>query len=110
MAEEGAWREEFRVRSEALLDKVKEVVHEGNVRKVIVKNDKGETVMELPLTFGVVGAVAAPVVAAIGAIAALASHWTIEVERTAPAPRSKKPAAAKAKAKPKAKAKAAAKS
>lgn len=94
MAEERTWTEEIRVRGEVLVDKVKDLVHEGNVRRIIVKNDKGETVMELPLTYGVVGAVAAPFIAAVGAIAALASHWTIEVERVKPTAKPKKKVAA----------------
>ncbi|MFJ8962543.1 DUF4342 domain-containing protein [Lentzea sp. NPDC102401] len=70
-----------RLRGEALVEKVKELIHEGNVRRLILKNDEGHTVMEIPLTAGVVAAIAAPVVTAIGAIAAIASEWTIEVDR-----------------------------
>lgn len=70
-----------RLRGEALVEKVKELIHEGNVRRLILKNDKGHTVMEIPVTAGVVAAIAAPVVTAIGAVAALASDWTIEVDR-----------------------------
>jgi hypothetical protein len=73
--------ERLKVEADALAGKVKELIHEGNVRRIIIKNDQGQTVMEVPVTFGVVGAIAAPVVAAIGAIAALAARWTIEVER-----------------------------
>ncbi|GLZ27940.1 hypothetical protein Lesp02_01300 [Lentzea sp. NBRC 105346] len=72
---------ETRVRGQALVDQVKHLIHEGNVRRVIIKNDKGHTVIEIPVTAGVVAAIAAPVVTAIGAIAALASEWSIEVER-----------------------------
>jgi hypothetical protein len=60
---------------------VKELVHEGNVRRIIVKNDKSETIMEFPLTMGVVGAVLLPIWVALGAIAALAAHYTVEVEK-----------------------------
>lgn len=74
-------REQIRVKGEALVDKVKELIHEGNVRRIIVKNDEGHTVMEVPVTVGVVGAIVAPVVTAIAAIAALAAEWTIEIER-----------------------------
>jgi hypothetical protein len=95
MSDERVWKEEVRVQGEALVEKVKELVHEGNVRRVIVKNERGQTVMELPLTIGVVGAIAAPVIAAVGAIAALASKWTIEVERTGPKPKSTKKTIAK---------------
>ncbi len=61
--------------------KVKDLVHEGNVRKIIIKDDKGNPYMEIPLTFGVVGALVAPVLAAVGALAALASNFTLEVVR-----------------------------
>lgn len=74
-------KEQIRVKGEALVDKVKELIHEGNVRRIIVKNDEGHTVMEVPVTVGVVGAIVAPVVTAIAAIAALAAEWTIEIER-----------------------------
>jgi hypothetical protein len=63
-----------------LLDTIKKVIHEGNVRRITIKQD-GQTIAEFPLTFGVVGAVVAPALAAIGAIAALVSDCTIEVER-----------------------------
>ncbi len=76
--------ERLKVEADALAGKVKELIHEGNVRRIIIKNDQGQTVMEIPVTFGVVGAIAAPVVAAIGAIAALAARWTIVVERKEP--------------------------
>jgi hypothetical protein len=72
---------EFRVRGEELMRKIKDIVHEGNVRKIIIKDDKGNPYMEIPLTFGVVGAIVAPVLAAIGALAALASNFTVEVVR-----------------------------
>jgi len=58
---------------------VKEIIHEGNIRKIIIKNDNGKTYLEIPVTIGVVGLVLAPVWAAIGALAALASHFTIQV-------------------------------
>jgi len=72
---------ETRLRGEALVEKVKQLIHEGNVRRLIIKNDKGHTVIEIPVTAGVVAAIAAPVVTAVGAIAALANDWSIEVER-----------------------------
>jgi hypothetical protein len=73
--------EEFKVKGEALLSKVKEIVHEGNVRRIIIKGSDGKTLIEVPLTLGVVGVLVAPVAAAIGAIAALAADYSIEVER-----------------------------
>ena len=74
-------KSEFKVTGEELLAKIKELIHEGNVRKVIIKNDKGETYLEIPVTIGLIGALVAPVFAAIGALAALAANFTIEVER-----------------------------
>lgn len=77
------WRtEEFKLRGEDVLAKVKELVHEGNVRRLIIKNEEGATLIEVPLTVGVLGAVLLPVWAAIGAIAALATDCTIVVERS----------------------------
>ena len=75
------WTEELKVQGDALLSKVKELAHEGNVRRIIIKDSKGSTLIEVPLTFGVVGALVAPVAAAIGAIAALAADYSIVVER-----------------------------
>jgi CBS domain-containing protein len=71
--------EEVKVKGEDLLKKVKELIHEGNIRRIIIKNENGEPYIEIPLTLGVVGMVFAPVLAAVGAIAALASNFTIEV-------------------------------
>ena len=73
-----------RLRGEALVDKVKELLHEGNVRRILIKNETGHTVIEIPVTAGLVAAVAAPVVTAVGAIAALAKDWTIEVQHRGP--------------------------
>ena len=68
------------VRGEELLAKVRELVHKGNVRRIIVKAEGGEPIMEIPLTAGVISAVIAPALVAIGAIAALAKHYTIVIE------------------------------
>jgi hypothetical protein len=73
--------EEFRVTGGEILDKIKEIIHEGNVRRIILKDEKGKTFLEIPLTVGVVGALVAPVLAAVGAVAALASNLTIVVEK-----------------------------
>jgi len=75
------YTEEFRVSGERVLAKVKELVHEGNVRRITIKNDEGRTLIEIPLTLGVIGTVLLPVWAAIGAIAALAANLTIAVDR-----------------------------
>lgn len=73
--------EEFHVNGESLLKKVKELISEGNVRKITIKDKKGKELVVFPLTIGVVGAVLAPVLAAVGAIAALIGECTISVER-----------------------------
>lgn len=79
------FKESFKVTGAQLIDKVKNVIHEGNVRRVIIKQEE-RTIAEFPLTVGVVGAVLAPPLAAIGAIAALVTECTIEVERVAGTP------------------------
>jgi hypothetical protein len=73
--------EDFKVNGETLVKKVKEIIKEGNVRKIIIKDKDDKVIVEFPLTFGVVGAVIAPVLAAIGALAALIGECTISVER-----------------------------
>jgi hypothetical protein len=73
--------EEFRVTGEEVIAKVKELVREGNVRHIVIKNEEGRTLIEVPLTVGAVGAILLPVWAAIGTIAALVGHCTIVVER-----------------------------
>ena len=74
--------EEFHVNGEELLGKIRQLVHEGNVRRIIIKNKEGTVLMELPLTFGVVGALLAPSLAAVGAIAALLTEATVVVEKS----------------------------
>lgn len=76
--------EEFKVRGKELVDKVGELIREGNVRRIIVKDEKGNTFVEIPLTVATVGAIAAPVLAGLGAIAALIAHFTIVVEKVQP--------------------------
>jgi hypothetical protein len=73
--------ESFKVNGENLLKKVKELIKEGNVRKITIKDKSGKELVSFPLTFGVVGAVIAPVLAAVGALAALIGECTISVER-----------------------------
>lgn len=80
-----ARKESFTLRGGQLLDKVRELIHEGNVRKITVKQH-GRTVAEFPLTVGVVGTIFAPILAAVGALAALLTECTIEVERSEEAP------------------------
>ena len=73
--------ETFSINGEHLLKKVKELIAEGNIRKITIKDKNGKELMTFPLTVGVVGAVFAPVLAAIGALAALVGECTITVER-----------------------------
>ena len=81
MTEERTRTEEFRVDGEKLIGKVKEVIHEGNIRRIIIKDKDGKTMLEIPMTFGVVGALIAPQLAAIGAIAALLTEATVVIEK-----------------------------
>jgi len=74
--------EELRVTGDQLVGTVRRLVHEGNVRRIILKNDEGQTFLEIPLTVGVVGAVLLPIWAALGAIAALVSGLTIVIEKS----------------------------
>ncbi|MEJ2709681.1 MAG: DUF4342 domain-containing protein [Anaerolineales bacterium] len=81
MSEQKVYREEFKIDGDAVIATIKELVHEGNVRRITIKNDQGQTLIEIPLTVGVVGAILLPVWAAIGAIAALAANLIIVVEK-----------------------------
>ena len=74
-------REEFSVSSDDLIEKVKQLLHEGNITRIIVKDDKGKTLIEIPATVGVIGAVLAPWLAALGVIAAFVTNCRIVVER-----------------------------
>lgn len=76
--------EEFKVLGKELVDKVQELIHEGNVRRIIIRDDHGHTFMEIPLTVAAIGAIVAPILAAVGAIAAHLAHFTIVVERAVP--------------------------
>lgn len=75
-------KESFSVSGENLVKKIKELLQEGNIRKITIKDKKGKEIMTFPLTIGVVGTVIAPVLAAVGALAALIGECTISVERT----------------------------
>lgn len=76
-----AKQEEFKVEGGRLVEKIKQLIKEGNVRRIIIKDEKGEVIMELPMTVAVLGTVLAPVLAAVGALAALLTSCTIVVER-----------------------------
>ncbi|MBW4618385.1 MAG: DUF4342 domain-containing protein [Cyanosarcina radialis HA8281-LM2] len=77
--------EEFTLTGEALVAKVKELIHQGNIRRIIIKNEEGRILIEIPLTVGVVGGVVSaalfPVIAAVGALGALVAHLTLVIER-----------------------------
>jgi hypothetical protein len=73
--------EEFHVNGEELLAKIKAIIHEGNIRRVMIKDKDGKVLIEFPLTFGVVGFILAPTLAAVGAIAALVTEVTVVVEK-----------------------------
>ena len=83
--DQSTFKESFKVAAEQMVDAVKKVLHEGNVRRIVIKQE-GRTVAEFPLTVGVVGAVVAPILAAVGALAAVLTECSIEVERTATSP------------------------
>lgn len=78
--------EEIKVSGAKLKEKVKELLHEGNVRRVVIRNPSGRTVLDMPVTAGVVGVALLPLMAAIGTIAALATDFSIAVERDPGAP------------------------
>lgn len=81
MSEEKVRTEEFQVSGDMLVAKIKELVHEGKIRRIVIKNEDGKTLIDIPLTLGVVGALFAPQLAAIGAVAALVTQCTIVVEK-----------------------------
>lgn len=78
--------EEFQFSGDTLLAKIKEIIHAGNIRRIIIKNEEGRVLVDIPLTLGVVGTLLAPQLAAIGAIAALVLRGTIVIEKAAPPP------------------------
>ena len=76
--------EELKVKAEELGEKVQELIHEGNIQRIIIKDGAGHTFMEIPLTIAAVGVIAAPLLAAIGALAAMATDFKIVIERSEP--------------------------
>jgi CBS domain-containing protein len=76
------FKEEFKVKSDEVIGKVKELMHEGNVRRLIIKDEDGKVYLEIPVTLGLIGAFLAPTLAAVGALAAMVAHLKIEVVRT----------------------------
>lgn len=75
-------KEEFKVKGGELIGKVKELIHEGNVRRIIIKDENGKVFLEIPVTIGLIGALIAPILAAVGAIAAMVANFHVEVIRT----------------------------
>jgi hypothetical protein len=78
--------EEIKVTGQKLVETVEKLIHEGNVRRIIIRNEQGHTFIEIPITVAVVGAVFAPILAAVGALAAMAAHFTIVVEKAQQTP------------------------
>ncbi|MCL4354420.1 DUF4342 domain-containing protein [Patescibacteria group bacterium] len=73
--------ESFKIEGEKLLEKIKDIIKEGNVRRIIIKDKNGKEIVQFPLTIGLIGAAIAPVLAGVGAIAALVTECTVTVER-----------------------------
>jgi hypothetical protein len=78
--------QEFSLSGDEVVHKVKELIHEGNIRRIIIKNEEGRTMLEVPLAIGLIGAALLPVLAAIGALAAIATRCTLVVERDVTVP------------------------
>lgn len=78
---DNSYQESFKVSGDEILSKIKEIIKEGNARRIIIKNEKDEIIMEFPLTVGAIGIVLAPIFAAVGALTALATKCTIIVEK-----------------------------
>ncbi|MFN2300143.1 MAG: DUF4342 domain-containing protein [Anaerolineales bacterium] len=81
MTDQQTRTEEFHIDGDKLLAKIKELLHEGNIRRILIKNEEGKILMEFPVTLGVVGAILAPQLAAVGAVAALVTKCTLVVEK-----------------------------
>ncbi len=79
MTEEHTTQEEFKVSGDTLVKKIKEIIKAGNARKIILKNEQGHVIMEIPLTFAVIGTVVAPILAAVGALAAMMTECSVTV-------------------------------
>jgi len=77
----GTRKEEFKLDGGQVVDKIKELIHQGNIRRITLKNEEGKTLMEIPLTLGLVGVALLPIFAAVGAVAAIVTRMTIVVEK-----------------------------
>jgi hypothetical protein len=84
MTEQTEQQQEFKVDGKDIMDKIKQIIAEGNARRIIIKNEKGEPVMEIPLTAGVIGTLLVPTIAAIGAATALLTNCSIAVVKKNP--------------------------
>jgi hypothetical protein len=73
--------EEIKVMGRDLVEKVKSLIHEGDVRRLVIKDDKGHTFMEIPVTIAAIGTIAAPLLAALAALAGMVAHFTVVIER-----------------------------
>ncbi|MCP4140992.1 MAG: DUF4342 domain-containing protein [Chloroflexi bacterium] len=82
MSEEKTRREEFEFSGDKLISQIKELINEGNIRRIIIKSEEGRALIDIPLTVGILGTLVAPQLAALGAIAALVTRGTIVVEKT----------------------------
>lgn len=74
--------EEFKLEGGKVLDKIKDLIHQGNIRRISLKTEEGKTLIEIPLTVGLVGAALLPILAAVGALAAVVTRMVILVEKT----------------------------
>ncbi len=84
-------KHEFKVKGEELVEKIKQLLHEGNIRKIIIKDEDGKVYLEIPVTFGVVGVFLAPTIAALGALAAMVANLKVEVIKMEEPEKPKKP-------------------
>jgi hypothetical protein len=84
MSDAKSFTEELKVEGKELVDTVKRIVHEGNVRRVVVRNAEGRTVLDIPVNAGVVGAVVFPIMATLATIAVYAAHYSLIIERSGP--------------------------
>ena len=84
---EKTYTERLRVAGDQVLSVAKTAIHEGNVRRIIIRNERDQVLIEVPVTVGVVGVLVAPIAAALGAVAALVAKCTIEIERVGEPPR-----------------------
>ena len=83
MPNDKTFKEEIKVSGDQLVQTVKKLAHEANIRRLVIKNEEGKSLLEIPLSFGAVGAILLPTIAALGALAALVTNCTIEIHKVA---------------------------